>query len=232
MATPLCILLVDDSRFFLNIERQFLRSTPASIIEADNSVAALALAQEFRPSLIFMNSALPETDGFECCLELKQDPGLNKIPVVLIGDSTNDEHRIRAEESGCDAYLTKPLDRRQFLETGHRFLYSVERREPRKIIRISVLFTWRGEEQMGQCMDMSSGGMFLATPPFADKDEVLMLHFTLPDEVKTKITLKGRVAWPNIPEREIKTEYPPGYGIEFLDIPEEVGIALRHCFGE
>ncbi|MBW2689859.1 MAG: response regulator, partial [Deltaproteobacteria bacterium] len=127
MGTPLCILLVDDSKFFLELEKQFLRNTPATILTTTSGEEALLLAQEHRPSLVFMDMDMPDMDGLECCRTFKNDPELRQIPVILIGakDSANDESN--ALGVGADTYLSKPLDRRLFLGAGHSFLVSIDR---------------------------------------------------------------------------------------------------------
>lgn len=231
MSTPLCILLVDDSPFFLSLERQFLRNTPVSLLEADNAADALALARSHRPSLVFMDIDMPGTDGLTCCRQFQVDRELKAIPVILVGDAAFPEQREQALQAGSSGYLAKPLDRRQFLDAGHRLLVSIDRREPRRDCDIPVSFQWRGSEHHGLCIDISSGGMFLKSEPRAGKGELLQLRLRLPDRERTVVTLTGRVAWVNLPVNPIKPAYPVGYGIEFIDIPEAVGITLRRCFG-
>ena len=98
MGTPLCILLVDDSKFFQELERQFLRNTPATILTASSGEEALFLAREHRPSLVFMDMDMPEMSGLDCCRAFKLDLDLQRIPIVLIGDkaSATDEQNARA----------------------------------------------------------------------------------------------------------------------------------------
>jgi response regulator RpfG family c-di-GMP phosphodiesterase len=55
--------VVDISPFFLSLERQFLRHTPAALLEAKSAGEALALARSHRPSLVSMDIDMPETDG-------------------------------------------------------------------------------------------------------------------------------------------------------------------------
>jgi len=231
MPTPLCILIVDDSRFFLTLERQFLRDTPATVVEAQSVDEALQKARELQPSLVYMDIDMPAPDGLAGCRRFKADPQLKSIPIILLGDAAQAGHEGAARAAGCDAYLPKPLDRRQYLALGHGFLNSIERREPRRQLQISVIFVTSEGEQMGQCMDISSGGMFLASPPFARKGDLFTLDFLLPAPVQTRVVLQGQVAWLNLPGEEIKPNYPPGYGIQFVDIDPQVGIALRRCFG-
>nr|NIQ10389.1 hypothetical protein [Gammaproteobacteria bacterium]NIR92610.1 hypothetical protein [Gammaproteobacteria bacterium]NIW48292.1 hypothetical protein [Gammaproteobacteria bacterium] len=51
------------------------------------------------------------------------------------------------------------------------------------------------------------------------------------DEYQTKVELNGKIAWANTTDVVIKPDYPLGYGVEFIDIPDDVGTALRRCFG-
>lgn len=231
MSTPLCILLVDDSRFFLELERHFLRNTQAKILTATNAEEGLGMAREYRPSLVYLDIDMPGTDGIEVCRTFKSDRELQSIPVVLLGDQKHPEHAEMARSVKADAYLSKPLDRRQFLDIGHSFLVSIDRRETRKPIDIEVDFLCRGRQIKGRCADMSSGGLFLATSPTARKGETLLLEFTLPDEKQTRIKINGRIAWVNAADSLIKPDFPYGYGVEFVDILDTVGIALRRCFG-
>ena len=231
MGTPLCILLVDDSKFFLELERQFLRNTPATILSASSGEEALSLAREYRPSLVFMDMDMPEMNGADCCRAFKADRDLQKIPIVLIGEkvSATDEQKARA--AGADDYLSKPIDRRYFLGTGHRFLLSIDRREPRQTHQVTVDFVCRGRRLQGRCIDVSSGGMFLDCQPTAQKGESLLLKFSLPNEQRTPVEINGRIAWANSQEEIIKDNYPLGYGVEFVDISDLLGAALRRCFG-
>lgn len=231
MGTPLCILLVDDSKFFLELERQFLRNTPATILTASSGEEALTLAREHRPSLVFMDMDMPEMHGLDCCRKFKSDHDLKKIPIVLVGamDSATDEQDARA--AGSDDYLSKPLDRRAFLGKGHHFLVSIDRREPRQTFQIMVSFICQGRRLQGRCLDVSSGGMFLDCQPSAQKGDSLLLKFSLPDEKQTPVEINGRIAWVNSEVETIKENYPLGYGVEFVDISDSVGTALRRCFG-
>lgn len=231
MGTPLCILLVDDSKFFLELESQFLRNTPASILTANSAKEAYDLAREYRPSLIYMDMDMPQDGGIECCRRFKSDVGLSKIPLVLIGADGSPSDKSAAYAAGADAYLSKPLDRRSFLSVGHSFLVSIDRREKRQVCRVMVEFSCRGRASRGRCIDVSSGGMFLECQPSAKKGEPLLLQFSLPDAQRTAIEVHGRIAWINSRDEIVKEDYPLGYGVEFVDITASVGTLLRRYFG-
>lgn len=229
MGSPLCVLLVDDSRFFLELEKQFLKNTPATILTAESGETALELARESRPSLVFMDIDMPGMNGLDCCRMFKSDAQLGKIPVVLVGDQGREPEEDEALNAGADAYLEKPIDRRVFLGVGHSFLVSIDRREPRQTCKILVEFMCRGRKSEGVCEDISSGGMFLRCEPTAQQGEALKLKFVLPGEEQT-VDVEGRIAWVNSEEQIIKPNYPHGYGLEFVDIKDEVGVALRRFF--
>lgn len=230
MVTPLCILLVDESKFFLELERQFLRNTPATTLLASTAVEALELARTYRPSLIYLDMKLPDMDGSAFCLKIRADRELATIPVILVGAQGSDDEAL-AQAAGASAFISKPLDRRVFLGVGHSFLLSIDRREPRRTCRIPVSYLCRGQRLQGHCIDISSGGMFLDCLPVAGKGEGLLLRFALPDANLTEVELHGRIAWANSDKEIIKPDYPHGYGIEFIDISEATGTLLRRCFG-
>ena len=231
MVTPLCILLVDESKFFLELEKQFLKNTPSTILFALSSSEALNLAREYLPSLVYMDMKLSGTTGSDCCRQFNADGDLKDIPVILIGDGGSESDEQEAMDAGASAYISKPLDRRVFLGVGHSFLLSVDRRETRRSCNISVNYLCRGRQLHGRCIDVSSGGMFLECEPKAGKGESLIMKFALPDEYRTEIELHGKIAWANTTQETIKDDYPLGYGVEFIDIPDDVGVNLRRCFG-
>jgi len=231
MGTPLCILIVDDSRFFLELEKQFLRHSPATLIFASSGQEAISLAQEYLPSMVFMDIDMPGMDGFACCRTFKADKLIQDIPIVLVRTQTSKSDEAGARDAGADAYLAKPLDRRKFLQIGHNFLIGIDRREPRRNCRIPVDFTCCGQSYRGRCIDISSGGMFLDCQPDMAAGERLRLRFSLPDGQLTPVEVHGIIAWVNRSDDLIKQDFPLGYGVEFVDITAVVGTALRRCFG-
>ena len=76
--------------------------------------------------------------GDECCREVKGDPFLSDTPLALIATSSNPATLERCHAAGCDAVLTKPLERRQLLETVCQLLNIELRGEPRVSIDCSV----------------------------------------------------------------------------------------------
>jgi CheY-like chemotaxis protein len=68
-----------------------------------------------RPDLILLDLGLPRIDGREVLTEVKADPELREIPVVVMTASKDHEDMLRSEELQVDGYVTKPVDLEKFL---------------------------------------------------------------------------------------------------------------------
>ncbi|WP_246998734.1 response regulator [Halosolutus gelatinilyticus] len=86
-----------------------------------------------RPDLVLLDLNLPRTDGEEVLAELKDDPELRSIPVIVLTSSRAEEDVVRSYELHANAYLTKPVDPDEFIETVRafeKFWFSVVRLPP------------------------------------------------------------------------------------------------------
>ena len=79
---------------------------------ATRGASALAVAKRFRPDVVLLDIGLPDVDGFEVCSQLKADPELMRVRVIVITGYAQDEYRIRAKAAGCDVHLIKPTPAR------------------------------------------------------------------------------------------------------------------------
>ncbi|QIZ71219.1 response regulator [Oxynema aestuarii] len=75
-----------------------------------------------RPAFVFMETALPETDGYSLCRFLRKTGIFEKTPIVMIGDREGLKERIRAKLSGACAFQGKSADRKQWLEVVRRYI--------------------------------------------------------------------------------------------------------------
>ncbi len=69
-----------------------------------------------RPDLILLDLNLPRKDGREVLQELKEDPQLRQIPVVVLTTSRAEQDILRSYKSHANCYITKPVDFNQFME--------------------------------------------------------------------------------------------------------------------
>jgi two-component system cell cycle response regulator DivK len=111
------ILIVEDNELNMKLFNDLLEANGYRTLQSRNGVAAVELARQHKPDLILMDIQLPEVSGLEVTAWLKKDEELRSIPVVAITAFAmkGDEEKIRAR--GCEAYLSKPISVRTFLET-------------------------------------------------------------------------------------------------------------------
>jgi len=216
MTIPLKVLIVENSRFFRNIEKQFLAKTPVEVIEAEDVATALTLCREQKPSLVYAASEVGGESGVDFCRRIKGDGLLRAIPVVLICDANNASEMDSCLKSGADGVLTKPIDRHKFLEIGRHHLPTI--REPRRTCLFPLSFVDSGKECAGKCLDISTGGIFVDTAEKPSIGKVLALSFSLPGLNDGAITCKGMVAWHNERPNPMKPNYPIGFGVSFVDL--------------
>jgi len=108
------VLLADDNADM----RDYLRRLLAErwLVEtASDGTAALAAARRQRPDLILTDVMMPNLDGFGLLRELRADPGLASVPVVMLSARAGEEARIEGIGSGADDYLVKPFAARELV---------------------------------------------------------------------------------------------------------------------
>ena len=103
------ILVVEDVALNLDLLVQLLEDDYRLVVATDGA-AALELAAQARPDLILMDLSLPRMDGWEATRRLKADPTLADIPVIVLSAHAMRGDEERARESGCNDFLTKPID--------------------------------------------------------------------------------------------------------------------------
>jgi two-component system chemotaxis response regulator CheY len=85
------------------------RMDGAIVVEAEDGVDALAKLDEIHPDVILTDLNMPGIDGFAFIAKLRQKPGYERIPVVVLTTEAAQEDRLRAEALGVSAYITKPI---------------------------------------------------------------------------------------------------------------------------
>ena len=110
------ILVVDDEPEILGVFTLILNAAGYDVLTASTGQHGLQLAREKRPDLVLLDVMLPDLNGMEVCKQIKSDPDLRDVFVVLIsGGATNAAHKVEGLESGADDYMVKPLDSEELL---------------------------------------------------------------------------------------------------------------------
>ena len=104
------VLVVDDNAVSRELIRELLGSPDLRVMEAADGGEALRTAAAHRPDLILMDLQMPGLDGFATLRTLKQDLGLQDLPVIAMTAFAMQGDRERALAAGFDDYVSKPID--------------------------------------------------------------------------------------------------------------------------
>lgn len=118
---PKTVLIVEDNELNMKLFHDLLDAHGYETIQTRDGITALEMARQHKPNLILMDIQLPEVSGLEVTRWIKDEPELADIPVVAVTAFAmkGDEERIR--QGGCEAYISKPITVRGFLETVRKY---------------------------------------------------------------------------------------------------------------
>jgi two-component system, cell cycle response regulator len=109
------VLTIDDSKTLRTIVAKHLSAFSVKMLEAENGEEGLARAREGSPDLILLDYNMPVMDGYHTLVELKMDPALKSIPVVMVTTETARETVIKLLKLGLRDYISKPFTREVLL---------------------------------------------------------------------------------------------------------------------
>ena len=111
------ILLVEDEPEFRLALRTRLEANGYDIIEAEDGATGLNTARHQNPDLIILDVMLPKMDGFKVARLLKFDVKYKNIPLMMLTVMSQASDRKMGQAVGADAYLTKPYQPQELLDT-------------------------------------------------------------------------------------------------------------------
>lgn len=104
------ILVADDSADALGMLNEALINEGYTIFVALDGIQALAIAGRMAPDIILMDAIMPNMDGFEACLALKENSELSDVPVIFMTGLSDPEHVVKGLEAGGVDYISKPVN--------------------------------------------------------------------------------------------------------------------------
>ncbi len=116
------ILVIEDNADNSRLVEKILGKSGYACVVITNAREALMRIPEERPDLILMDMSLPGLDGFEATRLIKSNDRFRAIPVVALTAHAMNEHREKAAEAGCDAYVAKPFRSAELLALISRLL--------------------------------------------------------------------------------------------------------------
>jgi two-component system cell cycle response regulator DivK len=116
------ILMVEDDRLSMTLLSDFLNAHGYTVLKTSEGSEAIKLARDEQPDLILMAIRLPGISGFDVTRLLKQDDQTKAIPIIAATAFATPGDETKALESGCTAYMTKPVNVCSLLRTIGSYL--------------------------------------------------------------------------------------------------------------
>ena len=116
------VLIVEDNEKNMKLARDVLQAKGFRTLEAVTGEEGVKLAREGRPDLILMDIQLPGINGIEAFKQIRGDANTKSIPVVALTASVTPTDRTAINAAGFDAFLGKPINLKEFVETVKRLI--------------------------------------------------------------------------------------------------------------
>jgi len=109
------ILIVDDSKVVLMLERSILGEDRYEIVSAADGLEAVDVAERELPALILMDVVMPRLDGFGATRRLRERPATARIPIVMVTTRGEMEAMVQGYADGACDYVVKPIDEHELV---------------------------------------------------------------------------------------------------------------------
>ncbi|HEY9741265.1 MAG TPA: response regulator [Coleofasciculaceae cyanobacterium] len=111
------VLLVEDSLTETEVLTRYLRQAGLTVVSVTSGEEAQIKLQCSKPDLVILDVILPGQSGFEICRKLKTNSSTQKIPVVICSTKGTDADKLWGSMLGADAYISKPVDQKELMQT-------------------------------------------------------------------------------------------------------------------
>jgi len=128
------VLIADDDDAIRMLVSESLQLAGFDVLEAENGSVAVELFAQHRPDVVLLDVMMPGMDGFDTCRELRQLPGGDGVPVLMMTGLDDVDSISRAYEAGATDFAGKPIN---FLILSHRVRYMLRARQMTEELRES-----------------------------------------------------------------------------------------------
>src|SRR5204863_1818126 len=116
------ILVVDDQPHIVRLIQVNLEKEGYRVLTASDGEEGMARIRQDPPDLVILDVIMPRKDGFEVLREIKEDPGLEHIPVVMLTVKAQNADIVEGLKEGAELYLPKPFHPRELVSLVQRVL--------------------------------------------------------------------------------------------------------------
>ena len=116
------VLIVEDNEKNMKLARDVLQAKGYQTLEAITGEEGVKLAKEKLPDLVLMDIQLPGINGIEAFKQIRADAKTARIPVIALTASVTPTDRNAINAAGFDAFVSKPINLKEFVDTVKRLL--------------------------------------------------------------------------------------------------------------
>lgn len=109
------IVIADDADMILSLEEIFLKRIGCQVIKARTGVEALKIIQTEKPRVALLDLEMPEMNGDTVCKFVKNNPASQNTVVIMVTSHGKKEDEDRCRRSGCDHFMTKPINHKELV---------------------------------------------------------------------------------------------------------------------
>ena len=116
------VMVVDDSITVRKVTSRYLSKHAIDVIVAKDGLDAVEQLREHIPDVMLVDIEMPRMDGYELTSNVRSDPNLKHIPIIMITSRAGSKHRDRAMQLGVNLYMTKPYQEEELLKNINAML--------------------------------------------------------------------------------------------------------------
>jgi two-component system phosphate regulon response regulator PhoB len=109
------ILIVEDEKSIATLVQYNLETEGYQVILSENGEDGFHQIKKNAPDLVLLDWMLPDLSGIDICKQIKKDPKLKTIPIIMMTAKSEEEDKIRGFETGADDYVTKPFSTKELI---------------------------------------------------------------------------------------------------------------------
>lgn len=119
---PKKVLIVDDEPNIVLSVEFLMQRDGLDVVTANDGQEALELLASSRPDLMILDVMMPRKNGFEVCAEVRADPELAGMPILMLTAKGREAEMKKGISLGADAYITKPFSTHDLVAKVHELL--------------------------------------------------------------------------------------------------------------
>jgi two-component system cell cycle response regulator DivK len=121
------VLIVEDNEKNMKLARDVLQAKGYQTVEAVTGEDGVKLAKERKPDLVLMDIQLPGISGIEAFKQIRGNASTKGIPVIALTASVTPTDRTAISAAGFDAFLGKPINLKEFIDTVKRLVENAKK---------------------------------------------------------------------------------------------------------